>query len=323
VRYQTSLLVILAVAALAGCATAPLPQPEPIAAPAVSAPEPEVQELPAPKDLPIMRPENPPDDPIKVVHRANQRALMSPTDERFNEAMLVYPYVPAALYRVDTAIHQPTDIVLPPGEVFSGAKGLDPKFWVLERRDVGEGEGVQTHLILLARHPNRHGGLRIFTHKSVYYLSVFSHDDKSMIAVTWQHPPEPQRFRSLSSAGKYGVGYGLSGGDDLPWRPTYVFDNGRQVTILFPRERLVTEAPVFLVLSSTGAQQMVNYQVTSRSYVIDRLFNQGELRVDVGKEGVIRVVKTSKYRQIICPGAPECAVIQSIPESVGGSCGAQ
>jgi type IV secretion system protein VirB9 len=49
------------------------------------------------------------------------------------------------------------------------------------------------------------------------------------------------------------------------------------------QEMKTSEAPALLIAAGSGTQ-MVNYRVDGNYYVVDRLFNQAELVMGVGRE---------------------------------------
>lgn len=71
---------------------------------------------------------------------------------------------------------------------------------------------------------------------------------------------------------------------DADFKPTAVFNDGEQVTLMMPESVRTGEHPVFVQLDEKGNGMVLNYRrvVSSNTgnvrYVIDKLFAQGELR---------------------------------------------
>lgn len=65
------------------------------------------------------------------------------------------------------------------------------------------------------------------------------------------------------------------------WRPLAAFDDGRQVYIEMPEKMQTLEAPPLFVIGESGPE-LTNYRIAGRYYVVDRLFNQAELRLGTG-----------------------------------------
>jgi hypothetical protein len=70
------------------------------------------------------------------------------------------------------------------------------------------------------------------------------------------------------------------------------FDDGAKVYIEFPLDLATSEAPPLFVSDEDGARELVNYRVRNRYYVIDRLFDTAELRLD---DTVVTVRKDSGF----------------------------
>ncbi|MCY1172754.1 P-type conjugative transfer protein [compost metagenome] len=85
-------------------------------------------------------------------------------------------------------------------------------------------------------------------------------------------------------------GYAITG-DRPNWRPLRAFDDGRQTFIEFPPSLAVGEAPPLFVVGPKGDAQLVNYRVSGRFYVVDRLFDAAELRLGEKKQAVVRITR--------------------------------
>ncbi|HPI50090.1 MAG TPA: TrbG/VirB9 family P-type conjugative transfer protein, partial [Hyphomonadaceae bacterium] len=55
----------------------------------------------------------------------------------------------------------------------------------------------------------------------------------------------------------------------------------RQVYIEMPEKMQTLEAPPLFVIGESGPE-LTNYRIAGRYYVVDRLFNQAELRLGTG-----------------------------------------
>jgi type IV secretion system protein VirB9 len=71
-------------------------------------------------------------------------------------------------------------------------------------------------------------------------------------------------------------------GDNPPWRPTAVYDDGRRVYIEFPRGIVQGEMPPLFVIGSEGELQIVNSRIYQNVLIVDRLFGAAELRLGSG-----------------------------------------
>ncbi|MFX8637211.1 TrbG/VirB9 family P-type conjugative transfer protein, partial [Acinetobacter baumannii] len=75
------------------------------------------------------------------------------------------------------------------------------------------------------------------------------------------------------------------------------FDDGRQTFIEFPPSLAVGEAPPLFVVGPKGDAQLVNYRVSGRFYVVDRLFDVAELRLGEKKQAVVRITRGGDGRR--------------------------
>src|SRR5690606_26307484 len=83
-------------------------------------------------------------------------------------------------------------------------------------------------------------------------------------------------------------------GDNPPWRPASVFDDGRRVYVVFPAGIVQGEMPPIFVLGTNGEPQIVNSRVHQNVLIVDRLFGAAELRLGSGtRPQVGRIVRTN------------------------------
>ena len=80
---------------------------------------------------------------------------------------------------------------------------------------------------------------------------------------------------------KLHFGYGLKG--RAAWKPTQVYDDGRQTFIRLPDSTATGEMPILLVRKASG-NVLVNYRVKERTMVMDGLFDRVLLIVGVGSD---------------------------------------
>jgi type IV secretion system protein VirB9 len=73
-------------------------------------------------------------------------------------------------------------------------------------------------------------------------------------------------------------GYSFSG-DKPNWRPVRAFDDGVRVYIEFPESIAQGEMPPLFVIGAGGAAELVNYRVSGRYMLVDRLFAEAELLI--------------------------------------------
>ena len=156
--------------------------------------------------------------------------------------------------------------------------------------------------------PTRSGlntNLVITTDKRVYVLEATSHDNNTYNAtIAWTYPfeelsqqvavidAENDKRADTIIAGvpieRLNFDYDISG-DEPRWRPVRAFDDGAKSYLEFPKSaRQLRIAATLFLKDEKGSGQLVNYRVKQNYYIIDRLFDQAELRLD---DVVVRIDK--------------------------------
>lgn len=83
-------------------------------------------------------------------------------------------------------------------------------------------------------------------------------------------------------------------GDKPTWRPLRAFDDGRQTFIQLPGSIVLDEAPPLFLVGEKGAAELVNYRLSGRYYVVDRIFNAAELRLGTRNQQVVRIERVTE-----------------------------
>ena len=85
-------------------------------------------------------------------------------------------------------------------------------------------------------------------------------------------------------------------GDDPPWRPAQVFDDGSKVYVQFPPGIAQGDMPPLFILGAPGGKaEIVNYRVHGNTMIVDRLFAAAELRLGAGPQQVVRITRTDGH----------------------------
>lgn len=95
-------------------------------------------------------------------------------------------------------------------------------------------------------------------------------------------PQTKQRISDLD------FGYELKG--SAPWKPVRVYNDGVKTYIDMPVEMQQTEAPVLLVIGADKKEQIVNYRLIGRRYIVDQVFAKAELKAGVGRRATRIVI---------------------------------
>lgn len=229
--------------------------------------------------------------PTARVANANAAARVEPRREGYYNAIQIYPWSEGALYQVYTAPGQITDIALEPGESLTGAGPIaagDTARWIIGDTESGSGITRRVHVLVKPTRPDITTNLVITTDRRIYMLELRAGANPYMPAVSWAYPQPTASQRQtapatpvIPAAAARNYRYALSG-DNPPWRPTSVYDDGRRVYVEFPRGIVQGEMPPLFVIGSEGELQIANSRIYQNILIVDRLFGAAELRLGSG-----------------------------------------
>ena len=278
-------------------AATPAPEPR-LPVRIVSVPTP----LPLPGQLkPVEAPSGvrEPADPQRRVTAANAAARVQPSKGGYFNAIQQYPYADGALYQVYAAPGQVTDIALEEGEELVGSGPVaagDTVRWIIGDTVSGAGSTRRVHILVKPTRAEIGTNLVINTDRRTYHLELRATGSTYMASVSWTYPADQlialrraNAERERSAPATAGIDledlnfrYRISG-DKVAWRPARVFDTGAQVMIEFPDGIATGEMPPLFVRGADGKAELVNYRVSGRYMIVDRLFEAAELRLATRK----------------------------------------
>ena len=284
-----------------GIAAIPSPAPVTMAPPQPSAPV---------AAAPVRYRKVPPSQAELRVRAANRLATRDPQARAFVNAAQVYPFSDGVLYRLFAAPERVTDIALQPGETVISVAAGDTVRWTVGDTTSGTGETKRVHILVKPFSAGLSTNLIITTDRRAYHLQMDSTSATAMAALSWTYPQdeliairraaEQDKMAAPVATGlaveQLQFGYAITG-DNPPWRPLRAFDDGRKTFIEFPTSIAVGEAPPLFVLGPTGDAQLVNYRMSGRFYVVDRLFGAAELRLGEKKQNIVRITRTDSERK--------------------------
>lgn len=255
-----------------------------------------------------------PHDPVAPVVAANAAARIQPTLDTFQGAVQRFAWSEGGLYQVYAAPGRVTDLVLQPGEQLAGPGPIaagDTARWILGDTESGAGEHRRVHVLVKPTAANLATNLVINTDRRTYYVELRSSAATYMASVAWTYPqgsliaiskpatpvaPSPPATPPGVDIAALNFGYRLSG-DRPRWRPTQVFDDGRQVIIVFPPGVGTGDLPPLFVLDEAGRAELVNYRLVGGRMVADRLFDRAELRLgDKHSKRRVRITRVADAR---------------------------
>ncbi len=240
--------------------------------------------------------------PTARVENANAAARVQPRREGYYNAIQVYPWSEGALYQVYAAPGQITNIALEPGESLTGAGPIaagDTARWIIGDTESGSGVTRRVHVLVKPSRADITTNLVITTDRRTYMLELRSGERPYMPSVAWAYPQPVGGARQavpatpvIPAISARNYRYGLTG-DNPPWKPVTVYDDGRRVYVEFPRGIVQGEMPPIFVIGPEGEAQIVNSRIHQHILIVDRLFGAAELRLGGGdRQQTVRIVRT-------------------------------
>ena len=240
--------------------------------------------------------------PLGRVENANAAARVQPRREGYYNAIQVYPWSEGALYQIYAAPGQITDIALEPGESLTGAGPIaagDTARWIIGDTESGSGVTRRVHVFVKPSRPDITTNLVITTDRRTYMLELRSDQKPYMPAVAWAYPRLPTSRRQavpatpvIPAVAARNYRYGLAG-DNPPWKPVSVYDDGRHVYVEFPRGIVQGEMPPIFVIGPDGEAQIANGRTYRNILIVDRLFGAAELRLGADqRQQTVRITRT-------------------------------
>ena len=287
---------------LAGCAslnqTDAIPEDLARAVPVVE-PAGDIAPEPAPATGELIGPDDPDIQAAMKAWKANGQAPIIRKDE-----FVQYPY--GLTEAVVTC--QPLrvcDIELEAGEEILNVSLGDSNRWLASPAFSGDGEGLTPHVLVKPTELGIATNAVITTTRRTYYLGLVSRTDAAHVRrVKFYYPQDlVQQANGIFRANAMqrqqdqrttiarlprfapealNFNYQIEG-DDVPWKPVRVFDDGTHVYIQMPQAMRVTDSPALLVQTRTGDAALVNYRLRQPYYVVDKLFETALLITGVGK----------------------------------------
>ena len=251
-----------------------------------------------------------PEHHLRPVAVATQAARIEPRPYGWQGAAQLFSFSPGGLYQVYAAVGQVTDIMLQEGETLSDTGAVaagDTVRWVIGEASSGTGPTRRTHVLVKPTDPGLKTNLIINTDRRTYHVEIRSTSATYMASVGWSYPQDEliavkARIEAASqiAAAQVQVGidparldfaYRLSG-DTPSWRPVQVFDDGAKTYVLFSASIAQSELPPLFLLDEKNQAALVNYRVSGRYIIVDRLFTVAELRLGTSKQQIVRIERT-------------------------------
>jgi type IV secretion system protein VirB9 len=246
----------------------------------------------------------------RPVAAATDAARVSPRPAGWQGATQLFVYAPGGLYQVYAAVGQVTDIMLQEGETLSDTGAVaagDTVRWVIGEAASGSGPSRRTHILVKPTDPGIRTNLVINTDRRTYHVELRSTPATYMASVGWSYPQDEliavrARIEAATAVGNTQVQTGIDParldfayrltGANPPWKPIQVFDDGAKTYLLFPETIAQSELPPLFLIGEKHKAELVNYRVSGRYLVVDRLFSIAELRLGTKKQQIVRIERT-------------------------------
>lgn len=251
----------------------------------------------------------------RPVAAATEAARVNARAAGWQGATQLFVYAPGGLYQVYAAVGQVTDIMLQEGETLSDSGAVaagDTVRWVIGEAASGSGPGRRTHILVKPTDPGIRTNLVINTDRRTYHVELRSTPVTYMASVGWSYPQDDliavrARIEAATAVANTQVqtdidparldfAYRLTGANP-PWKPVQVFDDGAKTYLLFPQDIAQSELPPLFLIGEKNRAELVNYRVSGRYMVVDRLFSIAELRLGTKKQKIVRIERTRAREQ--------------------------
>ena len=196
------------------------------------------------------------------------------------------------------------DIELQAGEKVLGKPAVgDPRF-AIEPAFTGSGDSQVTHVLVKPREKGLDTNLVIATDKRMYRLRLVSDDSNYVSVVSWDYPQDDAKAWDSALASQtqkqqavvdempsmavdsMDFNYTVKATSGKPmWAPLRVFSGNGHTFIQEPEEVLENELPALLVKGVDGKDELVNFRVKGRYFVVDRILQHASLESGVGSKG--------------------------------------
>jgi type IV secretion system protein VirB9 len=221
----------------------------------------------------------------------------------------------ASLPVVICAPLQVCDVELQPGELVRSVQVGDSVRWSIEPAVTGVPPFEVQHVIVKPADVGLRSSLVVTTNRRTYRMKLTSDRQQYMASVSFAYPQDAQaRWTELArpqgaeknrprrsnavheqagTAVRTDVLRALSfnyvlEGDDPPWKPVRVYNDGLQTVIEMPFAMRQTEAPTLLIVRAEGGLftsddvVQVNFHTEGTRYLVDMVFDVADLIAGVG-----------------------------------------
>ena len=250
-------------------------------------------ELAAPAAPSMVVVEKPQRSMIASIQEAQQDGLR---DVNATGAEAGFAYAPSQIFTVWCKEGFLTDIRLQPGEELQYIGGGDTVRWLVDKAVSGNGADRQWHVYLKPLRGSIETNIIINTDRRSYQLFAKTDGVGYNPMVAWVYPQDqlaqvnkdlskntnaqrnlPNRTAATPESLDFNYDIpNVSGAEN--WTPVAVYNDGQKTYLKMPASMANDEAPALFVRDGRNGLMMVNYRIRKGVYIVDRLFQQAELR---------------------------------------------
>lgn len=240
-----------------------------------------------------------------AIAAANRSARAASSEDAFVGGVRVFAWSEGRVYEVWTAPLRVTALTLAPGETVSAKAAGDTVRWQIGESQSGAGPSLRTHVLIKPLQTGLETNLVITTNQRVYLLTLHSGaPDGFNAAVAWDDGSAgpsaldpstavdalpPVDVSAVTPQGPLDARYRIEPKGRAPrWTPTAVLNDGVRTFITLSPDAAIDEAPALFVRAAE-ALQLVNYRQADGVLIVDRVFDEAELRLGDRRPQVVRI----------------------------------
>lgn len=248
----------------------------------------------------------PPETPSgrAAILQANRSARAASSADGFVGGVQVFGWSDGRVYEVWTAPLRVTTLTLAPGETVTAKAAGDTVRWQIGESQSGAGASARTHVLIKPLQAGLETNLVLTTSQRVYLLNLRSGAaDAFNAAIAWDYGFAASRrpgadplsglppvdVQAATPQGPLDARYRIEAHGRSPrWAPTAVFNDGARTFITLSPGAAIDEAPALFVRAGEDVQ-MVNYRQADGVLIVDRLFDDAELRFGDRRPQIVRI----------------------------------
>ena len=247
-----------------------------------------------------------------AIAAANREARSAASTDAFVGGVRIFGWDPGRVYEVWTAPLRVTALTLAPGETVTAKAAGDTVRWQIGESVSGVGAAVRTHVLIKPLQTGLETNLVLTTSQRVYLLILRSGGaDAFNAAIAWDYAvssttpsalletspgalaptegPPSVDVAAVTPEGPLDARYRIEPRGRAPrWSPTAVFNDGVRTFIALSPDVAVDETPALFVMTG-GDAQLVNYRQADGLLIVDRVFDEAELRLGDRRPRIVRI----------------------------------